>query len=257
MRMGMVTKFLHPKSAREAARNIAIGAASLVAGTWFIAWLSQFKVFENPQGQVSAITEFLGWLITQSWFLWLSGIVAGFAVGVWVDAWLVRRSAKRWWHNVQAFSIRDAACLLASIKRSEFEKSDRAAAIASELRGYVNSGQVPTFLEFEFEKPLPDFSDPKAKYEPPYDKKDVGLDAVISKVTVEGIARGRQWPLPWPIPPRSEKDHHRPFPRPRPAPPEPQALADLLSADKYLGTGNFLGKLGMFAANKSDDAGKT
>lgn len=175
-------------------------------------------------------------------------VIVCLAFGAWLDtavrAWDSRRERQNWWHKVQAFTIRDAACLLANIKRSEFEKSDRAAAIANELRGYVNSGHMPTFLEFEFEKPTPDFSDPKLRFEPPYDKKDVGFDAMISKTTVESIARGRKWSLPWPIPPKGDRDSHRPFPRPQPLPPG-NALAALLTQE------NVLGKLG--GIGKKDD----
>lgn len=212
-RMGAVKKLLHPTTPREFARSIVLGTAALVIGTWFIALLTQLKLFENPRGQVSEVTQFFAWLMRESWFQWLSFFAAGFGAGVWLDAYIARRTARRWWENVQGFSIRDAACLMADIKRGDFEKSDRANAIANELRGYVNSGQVPTFLEFEFEKPVPDFSDPKARYEPPYDKKNVGFDAVISKKIVEGMARGRNLSLPWPIPPK-EENPHRPFPRP-------------------------------------------
>jgi hypothetical protein len=163
-------------------------------------------------------------------------LFGGVVVGLWLDAYLVRRTAKLWWHHVHAFTIRDSACLLANIKRSEFEKSDRAVAIANELRGYVNSGQVPLFLEIEFERPPPDFADPKVRYEPPYERKDIGFDAVISKRTIEGMARGRKWPLPWSLPAVEEGDTFpRPLRRPKPAPTLPPL------SDATTGLGRLLG----------------
>jgi hypothetical protein len=157
-------------------------------------------------------------------------------MGVWLDAYVARRTASRWWDKVQAFTISDAACLLSDVKRSDFQKSDRAVAIANELRGFINSGQVPLFLEMEYEKALPDFSDPNARYEPPYGKKDVGFDAVIARTVVEGIARGKKWPLPWPIPPKDENERGiggHILPRPKPLPPKPR-LADLVPMENYL-----------------------
>jgi hypothetical protein len=248
----MFTKFLHPKTLREAVRSGAIAAVGLVAGTWIIALLTQFKWFENPRHQVSEVAHFFAWLTVQGWFLLLTGLVLGFGAGAWLDAYLVRRTGKLWWHHIQAFTIRDSACLLAAIKRSEFEKSDRALAIANELRGYVNSGHVPLFLEMEFEKPFPDLSDPKARYEPPYDKKDVSFDAVIPKRCVEYMARGRSWPLPWSLPPVEEGDT---FPRPlrRPKPVPHSSVPTVLSLGKAMG---------MFAAgaeesNKPTSEGET
>jgi hypothetical protein len=212
----MFKKLLHPATPREAVRNIAVGAVSLIAGTWLVALLTQLKFFDDPKHQVAEVAHFFAWLMAQSWFVLLTGLVGGFAVGVWLDAYMVRRTGKLWWHHMQGFTIQDAGCLLAGVKRSEFEKSDRAKAIAHELRGYVNSGHVPLFLEIEFEKPFPDLSDPKARYEPPYDKKNVGLDAVVSKRFVENMARARNWDLPWPLPPAEDSSELKPLKRPSP-----------------------------------------
>lgn len=231
----MLGKLLHPTTARETVRAIALGTFGLVAGTWFVALLTQLKLFDNPQGQLREVAHFFAWLMGQSWFVLISGMAAGFAAGVWLDAYFVRRTGKLWWLHMQCFSIRDAACLLAGVKRGDFEKSDRAIAIGNELRGYVNSGHAPLFLEIEFEKPPPDFSDPKTRYEPPYDKKNVDFDAVIAKRFIENIAWARKWSLPWPVPkPEPDDRFPRPIPRPQPEP-APHSLAALAKQYGMLG----------------------
>jgi hypothetical protein len=226
----MFAKLLHPGTPREVVRNVAVGAAGLIAGTWLVALLTQLNWFNDPKHQVREVAQYFGWLTSQGWFLVLSGLAVGFALGVWMDAYLVRRNSKIWWQHLQAFSIKDAACLLSGIKRSEFEKSDRANALANELRGYVNSGHVPLFLEIEFERAPRDWSDPSTRYEPPYDKKDVGFDAVISKRFIQDIAIARKWPLPWSVPPneRGGESHIKPLARPTP----PRVTNALLGAGK-------------------------
>jgi hypothetical protein len=239
----MLSNLSHPTTPREVVRNVTIGAVSLVAGTWLVALLTQLKFFDNPKHQLIEVAHFFAWLMAQGWFLLLSGLVVGFGAGVWLDAYLVRRTGKIWWQQVQAFTIRDAACFLAGVKRAEFERSDRAVAIANEMRGYINSGHVPLFLEIEFDKPLPDLADPKARYEPPYDKKSVGYDAVIPKRFIENLARARQWPIPWPLPPVEEGDTFpRPLKRPQPPPPPPRTPGEPIGLGKLLELYSELGK---------------
>jgi hypothetical protein len=245
----MLGKLLHPTTPSEAVRSVAISLAGLVIGTWIVALLTQLNWFANPKHQVSEVTHFFAWLMAQWWFLLLSGLALGFAAGAWLDAYFVRRSGKLWWRSVQAFSIRDAGCLLAGVKLKEFEKSERAISVANELRGYVNSGHVPLFLEMDFERLPPDFSDPKARYEPPFEKKNVGYDAVISKQFIERIAWARNWELPWPIPkPDPEDRYGKPFKRPIPPPPpdEEKSLSALA---------NKLGLLGNLGKKDSDETG--
>ena len=185
-----------------------------VVAQWFIQVATDKGWYANAgHDWDQLVTPLLAFLT--SWPLLAIAILSGgVMIGLRLDAYLANRMARRWWENVQAFSIKDAACLLAGIKRSDFEKSDRACALANELRGYVNSGHVPLFLEIEFERAPRDWSDPNTRYEPPYDKKNVGFDAVISKRFVQDIARARKWQLPWPIPPKEDVTTERPLKRP-------------------------------------------
>lgn len=195
--MGWFSKALLPRSARQTARTIALGALGLVAGTWLIALLTQLKLFDNPQGQLGAVKTFFEALTTETWFLLLTGGAVGLAAGVFVDSLLARRAARRWWDKLFAFSIRDGASLLAGIDPIRFEGNQRALGIANELKGYVDSGFVPLFLELS---PNQNALSPLKAHGPQYDKKQVDYGAVIPKGQIEDLARARGWPLPWPVP---------------------------------------------------------
>ena len=188
-------------STRSTMRRIAVGAAlgllGIYASAFGTAWLQAKGWLDNPTAKTAAVTGFLGALVASPWFHWISGIVIGFAAGAWLDAYLIRRSAVRWWEKIQAFSIRDAACLLAGVEPQKFDGSQQAKAIAHEIKGYVDSGHMPTFLELQNPRML---NDPALNYAPPYDKKAVDFSATVPKRSLEDLARGRGWDLPWPIP---------------------------------------------------------
>lgn len=142
-------------------------------------------------------------VISAPWFVALFLVAFGIALGVWIDS-LTRsldrwRDRKRWWNKIHAFSIQDAGCLLAGVEPEKFAGSQSAKAIANEIRGYVESGHMPTFLELQSPKLI---SDPLTAYLPPYEKKSVDLATTIPKRSLEDLARGRGWDLPWPIPPK-------------------------------------------------------
>jgi hypothetical protein len=89
---------------------------------------------------------------------------------------------------------------MAGVDPKKFASSQSAIGIANELKGYVDSGHLPTFLEFENKKHVT--AETAYEYSPPYDKKQVTYDAVIPKSQVENVARARGFSLPWAIPPK-------------------------------------------------------
>ncbi|WP_157123840.1 hypothetical protein [Allosphingosinicella indica] len=100
-----------------------------------------------------------------------------------------------WWHGIQSFSIKRAACLVAGISEDAFHGSVRANAVADEIVHLVNEGHMP--LAFE-EKPLA--LNVRLPGDPPtYPRKNVALNAAISKRTLDKIAHGRGWTLPWSV----------------------------------------------------------
>jgi hypothetical protein len=113
----------------------------------------------------------------------------------WRRAWRTWRCRRNeeWWVGVQSFSIRGFSCLATQVPERDFESSPRAIAIANEIRGIVNSGHMPLMLE---DAPWRQVGSPPG---PPYDRKNVTVDAVLSKKKLESLAQARGWPLPWPV----------------------------------------------------------
>jgi hypothetical protein len=191
--MARLSDLFHPKSLRDGLRRAATAAAGVVVGTWFAAYLSQFSAFKNPNVQVAAVMQFFIWLMAAPWFVALSGLIIGFTLGVWLDAYLVRRARRRWWEGLHTLTIKSFSCLVAGVPEGRFEASPRAAAVAAEILSYVNSGHMGLALEM----PLPGASE----FGPRYCVKTVGPEAIVFKKDLERLAPSRRWELPWPIEP--------------------------------------------------------
>lgn len=188
----MKASSFHHKPLRQFVQRIATGALSVVVGTWFAAWLGQLDAFKNPGGLVAALIEFLSWLITERWFIALSGAVFGFAAGVWLDAYMVRRARQRWWEGLHTLTVKSFSCLVAGIPEASYETSARATAVANEILSYINSGHTGVALE------MPLYP---AGIGPRYAPKSVGPEAIVFKKDLERLAPSRGWSLPWPIEP--------------------------------------------------------
>lgn len=192
-------------------------AAVPVAANWQaisdrMGWSTAIADVVVPEAGPSPVAE----LVSSPSFLITFLVLAGIAIGVWLDTAVRaldrRRSQKLWWSGLRSFTIKSFSCIVAGVHESEFENSLRAKAVATEIRGYVNSGHMPLMLEMR-RNPGAFEAVPSA----PYAAKDVSVDAVVLKSDLEGLARARDWELPWPIPPKRTT-------------PEPLANAPVLAA---------------------------
>ena len=138
-------------------------------------------------------------LISSPVFLIPALLLVGAALGMWVDLILRRFDARKWYLRHMSFSIRQFACLVADVPSSKFEHAPAAIAVADEIRGYVDSGHMPTFFEQKSFSALRLAAEGKDYPGHPYALKTVSVDAVILKSELEKLARARDWPLPWPI----------------------------------------------------------
>lgn len=215
-------------STRNWVRRLAIAAVigifSIYATAFGTAWLQEQGALDRPSSKVAAAISALGALTTSPWFQSLSGIVFGFAAGVWLDAYLARRAARRWWEGLHTFTIKSFSSLVAGVSEAGFETSARAKAVAAEILSYVNSGHMPLAMEMkrvpEQAVRLQDLYLEGMKA--PYATKNVGPEAIVFKRDLEKLARPRNWNLPWPMPPK-EKEAETPIS----AAPVPNSLGDL------------------------------
>lgn len=173
---------------------------SAVSDRW--GWSTALADYVAPTTGVSPVVA----LVSAPWFVALFLFVFGIGVGIGIDS-LTRsvdrwRSGKQWWAGLHTFTVKSFSSLVADVPESEFEKSSRAKAIATEILIYVNSGHMPLALEVRNAEPsflrLQDQS--LAAIFPPYAIKSAGPEATVFKKDLEGLARARKWELPWPIP---------------------------------------------------------
>lgn len=174
-----------------------------IAERW--GWSTAIADIVAPENGPSPVAE----LVSTPWFLATFLVALGVAGGIWIDvatrAFDRRRSNKLWWLGLHTFSVRSFSCLVAGIQDADFENSSRAKAVANEILSYVNSGHIPLAMEMKEirEQSLRLQDRHLDDLKPPYSIKSVGPEAIVFKRDLEGLARVRQWNLPWPIPPKA------------------------------------------------------
>lgn len=82
---------------RRCAVGAALGLATFIVGTlatlWIAAYSEEHHWFAHPSDQLAAVMSFLAAVLGNAWFHWIGGAVFGFAVGVWLDAFLRKKAA--------------------------------------------------------------------------------------------------------------------------------------------------------------------
>lgn len=172
-------------------KRLSLKTYSAIACLFFILWLP--KDWEDRGDAFGAWRRILP-EINQNQALWIFSLVL-LTWLVWNDIrqWRTKHKNKKlWWGGLQSFTIRDFASVVAGVPPQSFDESDRAKAVAAEIRGYVNSGHMPLMLEArEPNLRLQDYGGPK------YVTKNVADNATVLRSDLEKLAIARKWKLPW------------------------------------------------------------
>lgn len=99
---------LSSKETREALRrSLPIVASLLVAlvvgpviGEFFVKWAEESGWYAQPSQKAASTMSLVASFVTQAWFLSLTALVIGLAIGVWVDHLLRRSEANKQEHPV-------------------------------------------------------------------------------------------------------------------------------------------------------------
>ena len=185
------------------------GVLLAVVGQFFIQ-VAQDKGWYKDAGKTwDAVVLNVFQAMTTPTIFYVAAVMICVATGMWIDTALsnfdARRARKEWFLRHKSFSIMQFSCLAAGITQSDFDKSSSARGFADEIKGYVDSGEMPIFLERKVDTPFSAASRGEVYNGPPYAPKNVSFDAVIGKEQLEKLARTRKWFLPWDLPPPEPK----------------------------------------------------
>lgn len=144
-------------------------------------WLLLVREFELPSANAVLAT-----LIIAFFVFWILRTAIA-AIIIW--------KTPKWWAGKIRFSVIEAASALSGVWPSQYGKSERAQALANDLLGGVREGQIRVAGEVWSAQNVGLVIGPNPSKYPK--KPNADFSTLISKMTLEALARNRALKLPW------------------------------------------------------------
>lgn len=129
--------------------------------------------------------------------IWALGLIAVFSATTLfiIAAFITSLFRKAWWSGKERFSVTEAACVLCGIKPSNYERSERARALARDILGGVQGGHIRVAGEAFTAQNIGLVLGSHPSHYPK--KPEATSDTLIGKNALEGFAKNRKLKLPW------------------------------------------------------------